>query len=472
MGLGYTNSDGFRLIREFEDVGDGVSLGSGKMELNQEFKFAIDPFFGVTLNKSVLLGRWSLADFGFVGAKVGGGSEITMTLPFGSREKGYKGPRWNFYIGASADLNPMLDRLKSVEKFFARIGIPDAAKISALDLKLFELKRILLESPNPTMSASPGEVDAGEPVSLGVNARGAENAKAEFLAFKDKAETGVTIAETTTNSAGIGDTTWTPEEDDGGEYDMTVLVFDGIFGSIGIPYGPDKTAKVRVSVDTFLDIDPPGISDGEIDVEYGFTLTAAGIPGNTPVVTFEWNFGDGTTGNSQVNVVDGGATIGISNTYKSKGVYGLIAVVKDATDVLADASAIINIGEVEEREEELNACDTWKEAQSGGEGATVDNWDITTIPQGATFEIQFDAYSIPDKFIVEYPNGSVVVDTGWRGDSSYNGNPRYPGGIAGAGQGSVQNLFSKAGQDTFKVTVIGGEPGTAWDYSVRCTGTQ
>lgn len=129
---------------------------------------------------------------------------------------------------------------------------------------------------------------------------------------------------------------------------------------------------------------------------------------------------------------------------------------------------MVVIGEAQEREEELNICEVWKAAQSGGTGVTVDNWDIGTIPSGATFDIRFNAYSIPDKYIVEYPAGSVVLDTGWRGSSSYNGDPRYPGGIAGPGQGQENDIFSKGTVDSFKVTVVGGHPGTAWNYEIRC----
>lgn len=124
--------------------------------------------------------------------------------------------------------------------------------------------------------------------------------------------------------------------------------------------------------------------------------------------------------------------------------------------------------EVEVRDRDLNACDVWSPSQSGGFGTTVDNWDIGTIPAGATFDIRFNAYSVPDKFIVEYPAGTVRLDTGWRGSSSYEGNPLYPGGIAGPGSGQVDDMFSRGTVNSIKVTVIGPEQGTAWDYSLRC----
>lgn len=468
MGLGYTNTGGFRRISDFTELGDGVQFIGGDARLDQEFKVGIEPFFGADVGVAALLGPISLARFDFLGSKVMGGAEVTMTLPLSPRERDYKGPRWNFYVGAAADLNPLLDNINAVERVLTRIGIPGATGFTSLNLTLFEFKHILLESPDPTILATPSKVAVEETVSLQVSARGADNARAEFVAFKDGEDAAIDIAEVMTNAAGNASATWTPGEDEDGDYDITVLIHDGIFGALGFPYAPGTPAKVNVTTEVVLTIDPPGLPDGEVDVEYTFTLTAVRIPEGTTNVTFDWNFGDGTTGSRSESVTDGRASTTISNTYSAEGVYGLIAVVTDGAEQLAQRSAVITIGEPEEREEELDICDVWKAAQSGGYGATVDNWDISEIPTGATFDIDFDAYSIPDKYIIEYPAGSIVLDTGWRGSSFYDGNPRYPGGIAGPGRGQLLDIFSKAAIDSFRVTVIGGEPGTAWRYSIRC----
>ena len=122
-------------------------------------------------------------------------------------------------------------------------------------------------------------------------------------------------------------------------------------------------------------------------------------------------------------------------------------------------------GEV--RDQSLGVCDVWSAAQSGGYGTTVDNWDISAIPSNAIFDIKFDAKSIPDKFTVEYA-GSTKLDTGWRGSSSYNGDPLYPGGISGPGAGQTDNIFIRSSQDSFRVTVFGPGSGTSWNYQIRC----
>lgn len=120
-----------------------------------------------------------------------------------------------------------------------------------------------------------------------------------------------------------------------------------------------------------------------------------------------------------------------------------------------------------EREMSLNICDEWSAANSGGEQGTLDRWDISSIPEGAVFDIRYNAYSVPDRYEVDYPIGNRVLNTGWRGSRSYAGS-RYPGGIQGPGSGTASNIFQKRGVNQFVVRVFGGGSGTAWNYQVRC----
>lgn len=123
----------------------------------------------------------------------------------------------------------------------------------------------------------------------------------------------------------------------------------------------------------------------------------------------------------------------------------------------------------EERDMVLDACDRWAPANSGGVKGTLDRWDLSSIPFGASIDLRFDALSIPDRFIVEYPRGRVVHDTGWRGDRRYEDPALYPGGVVSPGQGTVEGVTVKAGDDTLVVRVYGRDPQTRWHYSLRCT---
>ena len=116
----------------------------------------------------------------------------------------------------------------------------------------------------------------------------------------------------------------------------------------------------------------------------------------------------------------------------------------------------------------IRSCDSWVASSSGGYGVTVDPWDISNIAPGVVFDIKYNAYGIPDKFIVQYPEGEEVLNTGWRGNTSYNGDPLFPGGIAGPGRGEMDGIFVRGNANSFTVTVEGPRNGTIWDYEIRC----
>ncbi len=117
----------------------------------------------------------------------------------------------------------------------------------------------------------------------------------------------------------------------------------------------------------------------------------------------------------------------------------------------------------------LDECDVWSAANSGGYLGTRDPWDISALPPGTVFDIRFNARSVPDKYVVQYPVGFTVLDTGWRGVQSYvDRNPHlYPGGLSGPGQGQEDGIFVKGQEDTFVVIVYGPEEGTVWDYQIK-----
>jgi hypothetical protein len=122
---------------------------------------------------------------------------------------------------------------------------------------------------------------------------------------------------------------------------------------------------------------------------------------------------------------------------------------------------------VEERDQELDRCDVWSAANSGGVEGTIDRWDVSTIPDGAVFDLSFQAWDLPDRFRVAYL-GTTRWDSGWRGSSAFAGDPRYPGGIAGGGGGEAGDLFVKSGSDVVTVTVVGVDDDTEWEYRIRC----
>jgi len=100
--------------------------------------------------------------------------------------------------------------------------------------------------------------------------------------------------------------------------------------------------------------------------------------------------------------------------------------------------------------------------------------NVTLGTDAGVVTLNFDAYSVPDRFVVEF-QGSVVIDTGYRGDSFYQndlnnalialGEPTAP--IVGLGSGSA--TFNKtAGTTTATVKVYAPMSGTGWTYTLGC----
>ena len=113
-------------------------------------------------------------------------------------------------------------------------------------------------------------------------------------------------------------------------------------------------------------------------------------------------------------------------------------------------------------------CNVWTTQQTGGSvGITMDIWNISSVDTGSEIDFQFDTYSVPDRWFIYY-DGNLVYETGWRGDSSYDSNPLYPGGVTSPGSGEELAILTKlAGVDTLEIRSEGAESGTAWQYRLR-----
>lgn len=114
---------------------------------------------------------------------------------------------------------------------------------------------------------------------------------------------------------------------------------------------------------------------------------------------------------------------------------------------------------------------------SGGEGFPTEVLVNIGAAKGLTW-LTFNAYSAPDKFQVIY-KGSVVADSGYRGDSSrqaelntalaQRGMPPEP--IMGTGLGYIN--FNKQDDDAqVLIRVYSPVGGTVWDFNMGCAGVQ
>ena len=245
-----------------------------------------------------------------------------------------------------------------------------------------------------------------------------------------------------------------------GMYNITASVYDG-----EVELATDSF-QVQIS-GTTLKINPPGLTDAQLLVPHTFNFNSDDIPASVTHVKFTWSFGVGESGagnSGHIEVSSGQASMSASQSYTSNGAYGLVVDVRDAitSSVLAQDSVTVFVGPRKERNNTLDSCNEWSASQAGGEGVTIDNWDISKFPADTVFDVRYEAYSVPDKFLVNYPVSNGVLDSGWRGSSSYSGSQLYPGGVSGAGGNTIYNVFSRLTPATFRVTVIGPDPGTEW----------
>lgn len=112
-------------------------------------------------------------------------------------------------------------------------------------------------------------------------------------------------------------------------------------------------------------------------------------------------------------------------------------------------------------------CDDSQNNGSGGMGFY--NYTINLGSSVGTVRLSYYAYSVPDKFVVNY-NGTDVIDTGFRGDSGYNSQLNalgYPN-VSGSGNGYFDFVKSTASPTTASVQVIAPLDGTAWDFTLGC----
>lgn len=117
---------------------------------------------------------------------------------------------------------------------------------------------------------------------------------------------------------------------------------------------------------------------------------------------------------------------------------------------------------------QISCSSLMENGQIGSYYYEVDLGDAT-----GTVVLDFDAYTVPDRFIVEY-NGSTVIDTGFRGDSGtyidLNGD-EVEVTVAGDGYGTASFNKTTASPRIAVVKVIAPYQGTVWQCNLGCPGS-
>jgi hypothetical protein len=104
---------------------------------------------------------------------------------------------------------------------------------------------------------------------------------------------------------------------------------------------------------------------------------------------------------------------------------------------------------------------------SGGRGIFYITVELGT--DTGLINFNYDAYTIPDQFQV-YWDGNLVIDTGFRGSSSYNADLNalgYPN-VSGPGAGSSYFSKTSASPTTALVVVTAPLLSTVWEFTMEC----
>ena len=112
-------------------------------------------------------------------------------------------------------------------------------------------------------------------------------------------------------------------------------------------------------------------------------------------------------------------------------------------------------------------CNIRQNGASSGAGY----WEYTIQLGGNVGEVllNYNAYMIPDKFVVEY-DGEVVIDTGFVGDPTYDSQLLNLGytAVTGVGGGTASFIKSTSTPETALVKVTAPLQSTAWEFTMTC----
>ena len=244
-GVGYDRGQGFRLISELDTLEDDLDFFAASQRPDDRFTAKIEPFFGVEYGIATTVGPLPIVNVGLLGTKVFGGYELEMTVPLSPEEIGYRGPRWNVYVGAGADIDPLLDELALFERFLSLFGLQGAQSLLGVGAKLFEVKLPLLESPAPTIAAAPVRVSNSQNVTLTYRDLG-DTVGAQLEGLLWNGASMQTLGQLQTGGSGTEQLVWTPSQSEVGTFTAAVRLYDDLFGTIDLPYASDTRPIIEV----------------------------------------------------------------------------------------------------------------------------------------------------------------------------------------------------------------------------------
>jgi hypothetical protein len=231
-GIEYTADGGWQAVEDNSQT--GVQVTPGGSSFDASLTASASPDMRVDFGISAVLGDCdinlctTLAGANLAFAETKGSFDFQITSPFDDLASGYAGPIWS--AGVEFTAGPELVLSGDIVDLFDWIGVtPPDVQWNAFDDNV-----PLSGSPDLTTTASAAPDGA---VNLAVSLPiGFSGDAVKFVAYPTSATTGTVVAEATVTGTSTT-ATWIPNANaPASAYDVTGLLFDNVFGPVGLPY--------------------------------------------------------------------------------------------------------------------------------------------------------------------------------------------------------------------------------------------
>ncbi len=251
LGIEIHPRDGVSPIRDVELSRAEISHGELEGDLLQDGGLALEmaPFLEANLVLSPrFLGGLFGVDIDLLKATTAGGLDLEVNPPMDPYAAGYTGPGWELFVEGDVELGPLLANLPTLIDFLRkRLGMDvDADAFERLDPTLWNGRAVLMSSPAPAVVADRENVALGDEVELWAEELGRYSGSVEYLLHHCGEGDGESLADLPAGQSAH----YTPTTaSDRGAHGVAALLWDGLFGRVGLTYAAQTPASLRVGDD-------------------------------------------------------------------------------------------------------------------------------------------------------------------------------------------------------------------------------
>ncbi|MGO9150725.1 MAG: Ig-like domain-containing protein [Acidimicrobiales bacterium] len=204
----------------------------------------ITPYVRIDAGFSAELFGWlDLATFNFAFAEADAPLSFALQSPFASTTKGYSGPAWSAQLLLSA--GPEVDLTGPIAEILEALGVPPVSE----QWSLYSSTTTLAGSPDPALTLSTKDLLSGSIDIDFVIPPGYLGDRLSLVGYPVVGGAGLILYST---KALNGDTnvTWSPGGEHNGSYLVGALLYDPIFGAVGLPYASSSEQSLTIAIPT------------------------------------------------------------------------------------------------------------------------------------------------------------------------------------------------------------------------------